>query len=78
MDPPTTVYGLAVDRIEAGHRVVLSDGMTILGDARLVAALSDRPTEIRAVTVLERMPPAFVVTFADGEVRHYQGMATTR
>lgn len=68
-----TVHGLQVVRIDPGHRVVLSDGLEIAGDARLAEALAGGGGgAIRDLTVLERFPPVFVVTFADGETRRYQ------
>lgn len=69
---PMTVHGLAIERIEPGHQVILADGLTIAGDARLTDALAAGGAAIRELVVLERMPPVLVVTFADGEVRRYQ------
>lgn len=68
---PMTVHGLRVARIEPDDRVVLADGPVILGDARLAAALTGDSTAILDITVLERMPPVYVVTYADGETRRY-------
>lgn len=68
---PMTGHGLTIERIEPDHRVVLADGMVIAGDARLAEALQTGGG-IREVVVIERMPPVFVVTFADGETRRYR------
>lgn len=73
---PMTVHGLEIDRIKPGHRVVLTDGLVIDGDARLSEALRAGGAGIAGITVLERMPPVFVVTFADGEVRRYRSRRT--
>lgn len=75
---PMTVHGLAIRRIEADNRVVLADGLTIVGDDKLAQALAGGDGAIVDVAVLERMPPVFVVTFADGEVRRYQSRAAAR
>jgi len=74
-DGPMMVQGLPIERIEPDHRVVLADGLTIDGDARLAEALRDGGTDIAEIVVLERMPPVFVVTFGDGETRRYQSHA---
>lgn len=66
-----TAHGLQVLRIEPDHRGVLADGLEIAGDARLADALAGSDGRIRDVTVLERFPPVYVVTFADGETRRY-------
>lgn len=66
------VYGLTIERIEPDHRVRLAGNLTIDGDARLTEALRDGGTGIRDIVVLERMPPVYVVTFSDGEVRRYR------
>ena len=71
-DGPMMVQGLPIERIEPDHRVVLADGLTIDGDAKLAEALRDGGAGIAEIVVLERMPPVFVVTFADGETRRYQ------
>ncbi|EDP62109.1 hypothetical protein BAL199_09945 [alpha proteobacterium BAL199] len=68
---PMKIHGLTIERIEPEHRVVLADGLVIDGDAQLAAALQDA-RDIREIVVLERMPPVFVVTFADGESRRYR------
>ncbi|GHD59267.1 hypothetical protein GCM10017083_43200 [Thalassobaculum fulvum] len=75
-DGPMMVQGLPIERIEPDHRVVLADGLTIDGDARLAEALRDGGAGIAEIVVLERMPPVFVVTFADGETRRYQSRTT--
>jgi len=68
---PMTVHGLRIARIEPDDRVVLADGPVILGDARLAAALAAGGAAILDIAILERMPPVYVVTYADGETRRY-------
>lgn len=75
-DAPMMVQGLPIERIEPDHRVVLADGLTIDGDARLAEVLRGGGDGIAEIVVLERMPPVFVVTFADGETRRYQSRTT--
>lgn len=75
-EPAMTAHGLAIVRVEPDHRVLLADGLEIAGDARLAAALAAGGDAIRAVTVLERFPPVYVVTFADGETRRYPSRRT--
>ena len=69
---PMQVHGLTIARIDPDHRVLLADGLQIAGDARLAEALKSGGGAIRDVTVLERFPPVFVVTFGDGETRRYR------
>lgn len=71
-----SMHGLKIERIEPDHRVVLSDGLVIEGDAKLTDALAAGPDAIRQIVVLERFPPAYVVTFADGETRQYRSRRT--
>ncbi len=75
-DRPMTVHGLCVERIDPQHRVVLADGLTIDGDARLAEAVRAGGADIADIVTLELMPPVFVVTFADGETRRYQSHRT--
>ncbi|MEQ8815561.1 MAG: hypothetical protein RLO51_01585 [Thalassobaculum sp.] len=69
---PMQVHGLTIERIDPDHRVLLADGLQIAGDARLAGALKGGGGTIRDVTVLERFPPVFVVTYDDGESRRYR------
>lgn len=66
-------HGLSIERITPDHRVILVGGVAIDGDARLAAALAEGGVAIREIVVLERMPPVYVVTYGDGEVRRYHG-----
>lgn len=66
-----TMPGLEIVRVAPDHRVLLADGLEIAGDARLAEALAGGDA-IRDVTVLERFPPVFVITFGDGETRRYR------
>ena len=66
-----TTHGLEIESIEPDHRIHLAGGLVIVGDARLTEAVRAGGASIRDVTVLERFPPVYVVTFADGETRRY-------